>query len=247
MKCSRMKIAILTSIIPLLLNFSLMAQSNPQPAPKTTVKIEIWSDVVCPFCFLGKKKMEQAIQKLDAEDKVEIIWHSFQLDPDFPLNTAVPSMENLSERKGYPIEQVRGMCDQLTAQGKAYQIDFHFDNALTFNTQNAHRLLHWAKTHDKSSQLKEALMYAYFTAGTDLSQQENLLAVVEKVGLDTTQAKEVLQSDAYQKEVEQDIKQARKLRIGGVPFFLVNEEQGISGAQPDQVFEEVIGAALQGR
>ena len=224
-----------------------MAQSNPQPAPKTTVKIEIWSDVVCPFCFLGKKKMEQAIQKLDAEDKVEIIWHSFQLDPDFPLNTAVPSMENLSERKGYPIEQVRGMCDQLTAQGKAYQIDFHFDNALTFNTQNAHRLLHWAKTHDKSSQLKEALMYAYFTAGTDLSQQENLLAVVEKVGLDTTQAKEVLQSDAYQKEVEQDIKQARKLRIGGVPFFLVNEEQGISGAQPDQVFEEVIGAALQGR
>lgn len=247
MKCSRMKIAILTSIIPLLLNFSLMAQSNPQPAPKTTVKIEIWSDVVCPFCFLGKKKMEQAIQKLDAEDKVEIIWHSFQLDPDFPLNTAVPSMENLSERKGYPIAQVRGMCDQLTAQGKAYQIDFYFDNALTFNTQNAHRLLHWAKTHDKSSQLKEALMYAYFTAGTDLSQQENLLAVVEKVGLDTTQAKEVLQSDAYQKEVEQDIKQARKLRIGGVPFFLVNEEQGISGAQPDQVFEEVIGAALQGR
>lgn len=226
---------------------SLFAQSSDQTGVKpNTVKIEIWSDVVCPFCYLGKKKVEQAINKLNATDKVEVIWHSFQLDPDFPANTSVPSIQNLSERKGYPLDQVKDMCASLAQDGKAYQIDFNFDQALSFNTRDAHRLIQWAKTVGKSSEAKEALMKAYFSEGVDLSKQKNLLDVVAQAGLDRQKAQVILESDAYVQEVEQDILRSQQLGVQGVPFFLVNDKQGISGAQSDHVFEQVIGDALEG-
>ena len=208
------------------------------------IKIEIWSDVVCPFCYIGKKKMEQAIAKLNAEDKIEIIWHSFQLDPDFPKDISVPSTKHLSEKKGYPVEQIKGMYNQLANQGKKYGIGFQFEKALSFNTLDAHRLIQWAKIVDKSNELKEAFMLAYFTNGIDLSQQENILKVIEQVGLDTVKAKAILNSDDYTQEVEQDIYQSRQLRIRGVPYFLINENEVISGAQNDKVFENVLSAAL---
>lgn len=239
---------ILTLVLTTVFSFTLLAQSDQdQSSNPEKVKVEIWSDVVCPFCFLGKKKIELAIQKLNAEDKIEVIWHSFQLDPDFPRNTSVPSTQNLSERKGYPIEQVEQMCDQLAIQGKRYQIDFQFDKALTFNTFDAHRLIHWAKTYHKGSELKEALFKAYFTNGVDLSQKENLLEVVKQSGLDHLQAKEVLESDSFSQEVNNDILRSRQLGIGGVPYFLVNEEEVISGAQDDQIFDRVISSAFEGR
>jgi predicted DsbA family dithiol-disulfide isomerase len=209
------------------------------------VKIEVWSDVVCPFCFLGKKKLERAIAKADARDKVEIIWHSFQLDPDFPMDTSLPSTKNLSERKGYPIEQVTAMCAQLAEQGKAFDIDFQFDKALTFNTRDAHRLIQWGKAFNKSSELKEAFMKAHFSEGIDLALKENLLSVVEQVGLNRGEAKKVLESDAFSQDVQEDILRSRQLGIGGVPYFLVDEKEAISGAQDDQVFDRVIAAALK--
>jgi predicted DsbA family dithiol-disulfide isomerase len=209
------------------------------------IKIEIWSDVVCPFCFIGKKKMEQAITKLNAEDKTEIIWHSFQLDPDFPKDTSAPSTEYLSEKKGYPVEQIKGMYNQLTHQGAAYGIDFQFEKALSFNTIDVHRLIQWSKILNKSNELKEAFMLAYFTDGIDLSQQENMLKVVESLGLDTTKAKEILGNDAFAQDVEQDIYQSRQLGIRGVPYFLINEKEVISGAQNDSVFENVLTTALK--
>ena len=237
-------IGILTLII--VLAITLFAQSNKKQKMNTEkVKIEIWSDVVCPFCFIGKKKMEQAITKLNAEDKVEIIWHSFQLDPDFPKDTSVPSTKHLSEKKGYPVEQIKGMYTQLANQGKEYGIDFQFDIALSFNTLDAHRLIQWAKTVNKSNELKEEFMLAYFTNGADLSQQENILKVVSNVDLDTEKAKEILDTDAFAQEVEQDIYQSRQLGIRGVPYFLINEKEVISGAQNDKVFENVLSTALK--
>jgi len=209
------------------------------------INIEIWSDVVCPFCFIGKKKMEQTISKLNAEDKVELIWHSFQLDPDFPKDTSVPSTKHLSEKKGYPVEQIRGMYNQLVNQGKEYGIDFRFDNALSFNTLDAHRLIQWSKTLNKSNELKGAFMLAYFTKGADLSKQQNILNIIEEINLDTAKAKEILNSNEYEQEVEQDIYQARQLGIRGVPYFLINEKEVISGAQNDSVFETILSAALK--
>jgi|VirMetMinimDraft_7_1064189.scaffolds.fasta_scaffold66017_2 predicted DsbA family dithiol-disulfide isomerase len=240
-----MKIGIVLFIM-LSSSISLLAQSNSKKEMKEEkIKIEIWSDVVCPFCFIGKKKMEQAITKLKAEDKVEIIWRSFQLDPDLPKNTALPSIQYLSERKGYPIDQIKGMCTQLSTQGKSYAIDFDFDKALTFNTLDVHRLIQWAQSLGLSNELKEAFMIAYFSEGLDLSKETNLYAIVEKVGLNVEQAKTVLQSDAFSKEVAEDINRSKKLGVRGVPFFLINEKEVISGAQNDQVFENMIAAALK--
>ena len=211
------------------------------------VLIEIWSDVVCPFCYVGKKKLEQAIQRLNSEDKVGIIWHSFQLDPDFPKGESMPSTPYLSERKGYPKEQVIAMSENLTIQGKSYDIDFNFNEALTFNTLDAHRLIQWAKTENKSNALKEALMKAYFTDGIDLSKKENLISICKSLGLDTIKGQVVLDSNSYAEEVQNDIYQSRQLGIRGVPYFLINESLTISGAQSDEIFESVISSALKDR
>ena len=209
--------------------------------------IEVWSDVVCPFCLVGKKKLEQAIESQNAQNHIEIIWRSFQLDPGFPQNESVPSMKNLTERKGYPADQVVAMCGQLTASGKPYGIDFNFDKALTFNTSNAHRLIHWAKEYDKSNDLKEALMTAHFSLGKDLSSDTELASVAKSVGLDSTKATELLASDKYAAEVAADITNAQKIGVRGVPFFLIDGKQGISGAQSDAVFEDAIQHILKDR
>lgn len=222
-----------------------IAQSTKNSMQNKKVIIEIWSDIVCPFCFLGKKKMELAIAKLKAEDKVEIIWRSFQLDPDFPMDSSISTNEYLIQRKGYPEEQVNIMTDQLTDQGKEYGIDFQFKKARSFNTLNAHRLIQWAKNFSKSNELKEALMLNYFTEGLDLSNTENLMAVVEKVGLDLEKAKQILDSNDYNEAVEHDISLSKKLGIRGVPYFIINDETTISGAQNDNVFENILAAALK--
>lgn len=238
-----MRVVFLTFFI--LLYFYTTAQSNNNLMSKSEkVKVEIWSDIVCPFCLIGKKKIEKAIYNLNAQDKTEIIWHSFQLDPDFPLNTAIPSIENLSEKKGYSISQINQMCEQLTFAGKEYGIDFQFNKALTFNTWDVHRLIQWSKSLKKSNKLKEAFMTAYFSEGIDLSDNENILNVVEKVELDVGKANQILESNSYAQEVKNDIIQSQQLGIRGVPYFLINEKESISGAQSDEAFESIISAAL---
>jgi predicted DsbA family dithiol-disulfide isomerase len=208
------------------------------------IKIEIWSDVVCPFCYIGKKKLERTISKLDAEDKVEIIWRSFQLAPNFPRNKSIFSTQYLSETKGYSVSQLKGMYEQLSYQGKSYGINFQFEKAISFNTHDVHRLIQWSKTLNKANELEEAFMIAYFTDGFDLSLHENTLKIVEKVGLNKTKAKQVLESNQFSKEVDQDIDKARSLEIEGVPYFLFNNDDDIPGAQSDGVFENVLSAAL---
>jgi predicted DsbA family dithiol-disulfide isomerase len=237
-----------------LLTLGLLLYAKFSPIQKETktmsndkIQIEIWSDVVCPFCLVGKKKLEQAIEKQNAQNHVKIIWRSFQLDPEFPKDKAVPSMKNLTERKGYPAEQVVAMCGQLTASGKPYGIDFNFDAALTFNTSDAHRLIHWAKKTNKSHDLKEALMTAHFSLGKDLSKDSELASVAKSIGLDSTKAMDLLASDTYTTEVAADISKAQSIGVRGVPFFLIDGKQGISGAQSDAVFEDAIKNIMKDR
>jgi predicted DsbA family dithiol-disulfide isomerase len=137
------------------------------------------------------------------------------------------------------------MCAQLSTQGKSYAIDFQFDKSLTFNTLDVHRLIQWAQSLGLSDELKEAFMIAYFSEGIDLSKEANLYTIIEKVGLNVDEAKTILQSDAYSKEVAEDINRSKTLGVRGVPFFLINEKESISGAQNDQVFENMIAAALK--
>jgi predicted DsbA family dithiol-disulfide isomerase len=209
-----------------------------------SIQIEIWSDMVCPFCLVGKKKLELAIQKLGAQDKVNIIWHSYQLDPDFPIGTSTPSTQNLLEKKGINIEQLTGMYEYLRKSGENYGIDFQFEQSLTFNTLNVHRLWHWTMQFNKENEWKEAVMRAYFTDGVDLSVKENLLQLVNQIGLDPLDAANVLASDMFLDEVRNDIYNAQNMGIRGVPFFLINNTHAISGAQEDTVFEETLSNAL---
>ncbi len=208
------------------------------------IKIEIWSDIVCPFCYVGKKKIQQVIEKLNIDDEVQIIWRSYQLDPDLPSEKAYPSLEYLMKKKNISAEQMQGMNEYLKQQGLQYGIDFQLDKSMVFNTFNTHRLLQWAKEFNKSSELKEAFMKAYFTEGIDLSNPENLISAVGKVGLDTQKAIEVLNSNDYSEAVENDIYQSKTISLRGVPHFLFNDKFFISGAQEDLVFENAIKGEL---
>lgn len=211
---------------------------------KTPVTVDIWSDVVCPFCFVGKKKIEKAIAELDASENVKVVWHSFQLDPSFPIGESMSTTEYLVKRKGYPADQVVVMQHQLESVGSQYGINFQFDKAKSFNTGNVHRLLQWAKKENKSDELKEQLMIAYFTEGTDLNDTSEVLSIIEKTGLDSSLAKAVLSGTDFQQEVENDVAKARELGIRGVPYFLINGTQVISGAQDDKVFVKTLKKAL---
>jgi predicted DsbA family dithiol-disulfide isomerase len=208
------------------------------------ITIEIWSDIVCPFCYVGKKKIQQVIEKLNIEDEVQIIWRSYQLDPDLPSEKAYPSLEYLMLKKNISAEQMQGMNEYLKQQGLQYGIDFQLDKSMVFNTFNAHRLLQWSKEFNKSSELKEAFMKAYFTDGIDLSNPDNLISAVGMVGLDTEKAKEIINSKSYSESVNDDIYQSKTINLRGVPHFLFNDKFFISGAQEDLVFENAIKGEL---
>ena len=210
---------------------------------KEKIQIEVWSDVICPFCFLGKKKLDKAITKLNVEDQVEIIFRSFQLTPEFPKNQSISSVEYYKE-KGFSMSQMKRMAAEFTESGKGYGIEYNFDKTLLFNSFDAHRLLNWARELGEASKLKEALLIAYFTEGYDLSKQDILCQVVRKVGLDDKQAMAILKSDRYADKVVEDIENATRLGVEGVPFFLINGVEKISGAQDDLIFESTIKRAL---
>lgn len=226
------------------LSLTTLKNTKEKMANKEKVEVKIWSDVACPFCYLGKKKLEQAIQNLNAEDQVEINWKSFQLEPGFPVDTSYPSIKYLSEKKGYPESQVVSMCKQLQDQGKQFGISYNFDSAKTVNTHNLHRLLQWSKTQNKSNQLKEAFVKAYFSEGIDLSLNENVLKIVNSAGLNEIDAKALLESDSMGQEVLNDIEEAKKLGIRGVPYFII-DGKGISGAQDVKLFEKVLSKAIK--
>jgi predicted DsbA family dithiol-disulfide isomerase len=174
------------------------------------ITVEVWSDVVCPFCLLGKKKLERAVEKLEVQDQVEITFRSFQLDPNFPEDSSLLSKINLVQRKGYPATQVEGMCNQLTISGKEYDIQFDFDKAHTFNTLSAHRLIHWAKQYEKANDLKEAFMVAHFSKGVDLASEELLLKCRRASWFGPHEGRRYFRaSDSFLSEVQNDLSRGK--------------------------------------
>ncbi len=247
MKLLRLTLIAVPIVLLVLYSFSTVGKTKKEVTNSNKmnkVKVEIWSDMVCPFCFIGKKKLEKAIATLAMQDQVEIVWHSYQLDPYFPKDTSISATKHLIEKKGISENQLNGMYQNLVNSGKNYGIDFNFEKSLSFNTFDAHRLWHWSKQFGKQNEWKEAVMIAYFTEGIDLSKKENLMQIVTDLGLDSLSASQVLNSDSYASEVENDIYQSNQLQIQGVPYFLVNGKDAISGAQDDKVFEKVLKSAL---
>ena len=204
------------------------------------MKIEIWSDVVCPWCYIGKRRLERALGQFEHAAEVEITWRSFQLNPDTPPGTAVPSLDYLAGRFG---PQSTAMTGRVAELAKAEGLDFDFGAALTVNTLDAHRLLHLAADLGLGGAVKERLLRAHFTEGADLSDHQTLTRLLGEAGAEQDRVRAVLAGDEYADAVRADIEQARQLGASGVPFFVIDRRYGISGAQPAETFLHALRTA----
>jgi predicted DsbA family dithiol-disulfide isomerase len=204
------------------------------------MKIEIWSDIVCPFCYIGKRKFENALKDFAAKDQVEIVWRSFQLDPEMKPVPGQSVHEYLAKRKGVSVAKGKEMNDYMSGIAKEVGLEYNFDKAIIHNTLNAHRLLHLAKKHGVQNELKERLFEAYYTNGQDTGDAQTLIRIGTGVGLDESEIREVLSTDTYIKEVGHDQQLAEQVGAQGVPFYVFNNKYAVSGAQPTEVFSRVL-------
>jgi predicted DsbA family dithiol-disulfide isomerase len=209
------------------------------------MKVEIWSDIVCPFCYIGKRKFEHALNAFPHKEHIEIEWRSFQLDPEMQPLKGISVHQYLAERKGVSAAQGKAMNDQMTKMASAVGLDYHFDKAIITNTLQAHRLLHFAKNKGKQQETKEKLFAAYYTEGKDIGDLAVLTAIGESVGLVAEEIKESLQGHTFIDEVNADIYMAQQIGVQGVPFFVFNNKYAVSGAQPSDVFTQVLEKVWQ--
>ncbi|SDS89919.1 Predicted dithiol-disulfide isomerase, DsbA family [Brevibacterium siliguriense] len=207
------------------------------------MKIEIWSDIACPWCYIGKRRFEAALDGFAHKDDVDVQWRSFQLDPNLPDHFDGTETEYLSQMKGMPAAQVRQMFDHVWQQAAEVGLNYDFDSIVVANSFTAHRFLHFAKTHGLMSEAKESLLSGHFEKGRDIGDIDYLAEVGQEIGLDSDRVRRVLASDEYADEVRSDISQARSLGAGGVPFFVIDRKYGISGAQPAEVFTQALETA----
>ncbi|MGD6955953.1 DsbA family oxidoreductase [Rossellomorea aquimaris] len=199
------------------------------------MKIEIWSDYVCPFCYIGKRHLEEALQQFPERDQVEVAFKSFELDPDAPVDTDMSIQEILSKKYGTSLEQAKNMTDSMTKQAATVGLDFRFDSSIPTNTFDAHRLTKYAKTKGKETELTESLLQAHFTLSKHIGDKETLVGLAEQAGLDAEESQAVLEGQEFTREVRADEEEARQIGVQGVPFFVINRKYAISGAQPSDV------------
>ena len=204
------------------------------------MKIEIWSDVMCPFCYIGKRRFEDALQQFAHKDEVEVEWKSFQLNPDMKTDPSVNINQYLAEVKGWNLEYAQKMNDHVTEMAAQVGLKYDFDKAVVANSFNAHRLSHLAKKHGLGDAAEEALFKAYFTEGKNIDDQDTLIGLGVSIGLNADELKQALDSDDFADDVKHDIAEARQLGIQGVPFFVMNNKYGVSGAQAVPVFSETL-------
>jgi protein disulfide-isomerase len=208
------------------------------------MKIEIWSDIMCPFCYIGKRHFELALKELDFEDELEIEWKSFQLDPTIPkMENHVNAYQYLADAKGISVEESKAMHDNVVASAKSVGLTYNFDKAIVANSFDAHRLIQFAKTIGKGDLAEEALFQAYFTDGIDMANIDSLKVIGLKIGLADSDLNRILHSDEYSYDVSQDIQEGQNLGLRGVPFFVIDRKFGISGAQPVEIFVETLKKA----
>ncbi|GAA1815035.1 DsbA family oxidoreductase [Planosporangium flavigriseum] len=207
------------------------------------ITVEIWSDVVCPWCYIGKRRLERALAEF--EPVVEIVWRSYQLDPETPVGEQRGMVESFAARKGLGESQVRSMFAQVTDVAAGEGLEYDFDRVRPANTLDAHRLLHFAAAHGRQGELKERLLRAYFTEGEQIDHPEVLARLAGEVGLDEAAARRALDDGAHADDVLADFETARSFGISGVPFFVFNRRFAVSGAQPTEVFTRALEAARE--
>ncbi len=200
------------------------------------MKVEIWSDVVCPWCYIGKRRFESALAQFAHRDDVEVEWRSFELDPTTESAHAAGEgpahAELIASKYGMPLDQAQAAVASVTEAAAGEGLDFHLDTSVRSNTFDAHRLIHLAADRGLQDEAKERLMRAYFSQSEPVGDAGTLVRLAVEVGLDRAEAEQVLAGDGYADAVRSDEAEARALGISGVPFFVVDRKYGVSGAQP---------------
>ena len=209
------------------------------------MRVEIWSDVVCPWCYIGKRRFEQALAAFPHRDEVEVVWRSFELDPAAPAERTEGQARHLAEKYGFSLAEAQQMLDSMTATAAQEGLDFRFDTMRGGSTFDAHRLLHLAAERGVQDALKERLMRATFSEGEPTADHDALVRLAAEVGLDADEARGVLASGRYAEEVRADERDAQRFGITGVPFFVVDRTYGVSGAQPADVLRSVLDKAWE--
>ncbi|MBC6606147.1 DsbA family oxidoreductase [Hymenobacter sp. BT188] len=204
------------------------------------MKVEIWSDIMCPFCYIGKRKFEAALAEFAPQEDVQVQWRSFELDPNMKTIPGQSIHELLAERKGMSVAQGRQMNNQMAQTAAEVGLEFNFDKTIPANTFNAHRLIHLAAVHGRQDAAKERILYAYFTEGLNVDDPATLTQLATELELPATEVAQLFETDAYAQEVRHDEYQARQIGVRGVPFFVFDDKYAVSGAQPKEVFLEVL-------
>jgi predicted DsbA family dithiol-disulfide isomerase len=208
------------------------------------IKIEVWSDVACPFCYIGKRRLEGALENFPQKDEVEIEWKSFQLDPTIESQPGKNIYEYLAERYGRDLDWSKQMHENVVNMAKEVGLEYRFDIAQIANSFDAHRFEHLAKKYGKGNEATELLFKAYFTQGKDISAIETLIEIGRELGIDGQEVEQAMKGSDHGNAVRQEIIEAQQLGARGVPFFVFNRKYGISGAQPEAEFTKVLEAAL---
>src|SRR5690554_5849108 len=232
-------------IVSLMFCFSACNQSaeaqttniNPiETKKKSKMKIEIWSDVMCPFCYIGKRNFESALAQFADKENIEIEWKSFQLDPSMPEIASTESQEDyLVKRKGMSREQVKEMLANVTEMAKQAGLEYHLDKSVMVNSQKAHQLIQFSKTKNLGNEMEERLFKAFFTEGKNIADIETLTQLGKDIGLDENELQSAFTDDTYKYQMTQDIQEGQQIGVKGVPFFVFDRKYGVSGAQPSEV------------
>ena len=206
------------------------------------IKIDVWSDIACPWCYIGKRNLENGLAAASADEDapvVEVTYHSYELSPDTPVDFDGDEIDFLSGHKGMPREQVQEMLERVTGVAAEAGLQYRFDLLKHTNTVKAHELLHFAKAHGRQHEMAERLMAAYFTEGRHVGRIDELAQLAADAGLDADAARTALESSRYLADVRADQAQAQSYGINGVPFFVIDGKYGVSGAQPAEAFAQI--------
>ncbi len=209
------------------------------------MKVEIWSDVVCPFCYIGKHHFEKAVESLPTDIEIEVEWKSFELDPYAQMDYEDDLYTLLANKYGQTREWAVNSAEQMKQKGSQIGLEFNFNNAIPTNTFDAHRLLHLTKSKGKQIEAEEALFIAHFKDGKHIGDHNVLMEVGQKLGIYKEEIRKMLVSDRFAEAVRSDEKRGGELGIRGVPYFVINQKYRISGAQPVSHFKEVLSKAIK--
>jgi predicted DsbA family dithiol-disulfide isomerase len=209
------------------------------------MKIEIWSDIMCPFCYIGKRRLEKALSGFPFKDHVSIEWKSFLLNPDMVTDPFKSNIEYLASVKGWSFQQASDICRQVTEMAAEEGLEYYLDKAVVANAKNAHRLLQLAKSLGLGDVMKERLLKNYFSEGGNIDDRETLIRLAVESGISEDRASSCLNSDEFAEKVDQDIYESRLIGVRGVPFFVFDRKMAISGAQPVTLFEQTLAKAWE--